>query len=73
MTWQNPRLADAALQWRIAQNAVARAKHTFRVSDEERSAPLPGRPGAADVTALERHANQALAECLRLARQADRV
>ena len=72
MTWRNPQLADAALQWRIAQNAVARAKHTFRVSDEERCTP-PTRPGAADVTALERRATQALAECLRIARQADRA
>ena len=73
MTWRNPQLAQAAIQWRIAQNAVARAKHTFHVSDEERSAPVPGRAGAADVPALERHAMQAMAECLRLARQADRA
>ncbi|HEY1229834.1 MAG TPA: hypothetical protein VGF26_21185 [Ramlibacter sp.] len=73
MTWQNPELSTAARTWRTAQSAVLQAQRKIRVLDEECSDPRPARPVAGDVTLLEAQAKHALSECLRIARQADRL
>lgn len=72
MTWRNPQLSSAAQQWRIAQGAVNQAQWRIRVRDEESSSPVPSRgERPADMKALVAQANNALSECLRIARQAD--
>lgn len=70
MTWRNPELAEAALQWRIAQSAALRSQRPISVRDEEASSPMP-LAGGEDSALLQRRATQALARCLRINRLAD--
>ncbi len=71
MTWRNPQLTPATQQWRMAQGAVLHAQRRIRVRDEESVSPVPAKARPADLPVLVAQANNALAECLRIARQAD--
>lgn len=71
MTWQNPKLAQAARQWRLAQGALVRSQRPILVRDEESSSPRAVSAAEADRTALQLRASRAMSECLRLSRQAD--
>jgi len=73
MTWHNPKLAQAAQQWRMAQGALVRSQRPISFRDEESSSPHAHAVCANEVdkTALQLRASHALSECLRISRQAD--
>jgi hypothetical protein len=66
----SPLLTRAAQQWRTAQSAVIHAQGRIRVRPEEAASPIPSARGSVRVDVLQRRADHAMAECLRINRLA---